>query len=84
MAVRWTARREEDEIRDAIPNDLARQSSWARGNGQRKLRARNGQDHGGARFMSCAALRRSSHQQASKERVARVLGPWMGCDWRAG
>ena len=43
MAVRCTARREEDEIRDAKPNDLARQSSCARGYRRRAVKARDGQ-----------------------------------------
>ena len=43
MAVRCIARREEDEIRDSNQGKLARQSSCARGNGRRAVKARNGQ-----------------------------------------
>ena len=84
MAVRCTARREEEEIREERIVKEAWQSSEARGNGRRVLFARDGQDQISMRCMSCAAIRRSSHQQAAKARVARVPGPWMGCDWRAG
>ena len=48
------------------------------------LKTRDEQDHGGTRFMRCAAIRRSSHEQPGQGGVARVPGPWVGCDWRAG